>query len=120
MLKSINSLELFKSIEVEQLLKKIVEQLNKDFQLANINNQFKASISSKSLKINLDAIVLDLISNKYDDYLNLLYRIDIPEKELAFIKGDKLTDAVEQISFLILKREFQKVWLKKNYKKLSQ
>jgi ribosomal protein S17E len=118
MLKLQNSLELFKTIDAEKLLEKLVEQLNKDFQLANINKHFIATITAKSLKNKLDTIVLDLISNKYDDYLNLLYRIDIPEKELAHIKGDKLTDAIEKISFLILKREFQKVWLKKNYKKL--
>jgi hypothetical protein len=116
MLKPENSLELFKTIEVEQLLEKLVEQLNKDFQLANINKHFIATIPAKRLKNELDTLVLDLISNKYDDYLNLLYRIDIPEKELVYIKGDKLTDSIEQISFLILKREFQKVWLKKNYK----
>ncbi|SNR73571.1 hypothetical protein [Lutibacter flavus] len=118
MLKPQNSLELFKTIEAEQLLEKIVEQLNKDFQLANINEHFINTISPNSLKNELDAVVLDLISNKYDDYLNLLYRIDIPEKDLALIKDDKLTIAIEQISFLILKREFQKVWLKKNYNSL--
>ena len=118
MLKPQNSFELLKSIDTEQLLEKIIEQLNKDFQLANINEHFIATISAKSLKNELDTIVLDLISNKYDDYLNLLYRIDIPEKELALIKDDKRADAIEQISFLILKREFQKVWIKKNYKSL--
>tara|TARA_R110001583_G_scaffold112949_2_gene263257 strand:- start:1726 stop:2073 length:348 start_codon:yes stop_codon:yes gene_type:complete len=115
MLKPENSLELFKTVETEQLLEKLVEQLNKDFQLANINKHFITTIAAKKLKNELDTIVLDLISNKYDDYLNLLYRIDISEKELAHIKGDKLSDTIEQISFLILKREFQKVWLKKNY-----
>lgn len=118
MLRPQNSFELLKSIDAEQLLEKIVEQLNKDFQLANINKQFTVTLSANSLKNELDTIVLDLITNKYDDYLNLLYRIDIAEKELALIKDDKLIDAMEQISFLILKREFQKVWLKKNYKRL--
>ncbi|NLP57700.1 hypothetical protein [Lutibacter sp. B1] len=55
---------------------------------------------------------MDLITNNYDNYLNLLYRIDVSEKELSKITGNNLTETVEQITFLILKRVYQKVWFK--------
>jgi len=45
-----------------------------------------------------------------------MYRVDVSEKDLATITNNDLTTTVNQISFLILKREFQKVWLKQNYK----
>ncbi|REE80836.1 hypothetical protein BX611_2494 [Lutibacter oceani] len=116
MLQPENSLELLKTVTTENLFEKLVTQLNKDFQLANIDKLFKSTISINKLAEELSGILLHLIQFKYDDYLNLLYRIDISEKELATIKSSNLKDSIEQVSFIILKREFQKVWLKRNYK----
>jgi hypothetical protein len=61
---------------------------------------------------------LNLINNQYDDYLNLLYRIDVPESELAKLKNDNLTTSIEEITYLVLKREYQKVWFKHNFDKI--
>ncbi|MBI9040085.1 hypothetical protein [Lutibacter sp.] len=112
MLAGKNSLELLKSVETENLVVKLIEQLNKDFQLANINEEFKLNISVLELKNNLDSLLLYLITKKYDDYLNLLYRIDVSEKEMATINNNNLVGTIENITFLVLKREFQKVWFK--------
>lgn len=115
MIEDKNSLELLKAVETENLVIKLIEQLNKDFQLANIDEEFKLNISTLELKNNLDSLLLNLITKKYDDYLNLLYRIDVSENEIATIKNDNLLNTIENISFLILKREFQKVLLRKMY-----
>ena len=119
MLEGKNSLELLKAVETENLVIKLIEQLNKDFQLANIEEKFKLNISTLALKNNLDSLLLNLITKKYDDYLNLLYRIDVSENEMATIKNDSLLNTIENISFLILKREFQKVLLKKSFHKIE-
>jgi hypothetical protein len=116
MVKPENSLELLKAVETENLFVKLIVQLNKDFQLANIDRRFKSTISIEKLKDELTETMLHLIQLKYDDYLNLLYRIDIAEKELATINSSSLQESIEQVTFFILKREFQKVWLKRNYK----
>ena len=112
MLEEKNSLELLKAVETENLVIKLIEQLNKDFQLANIDEEFKLNISTLALKNNLDSLLLNLITKKYDDYLNLLYRIDVSEKEMATINNNNLVGTIENITFLVLKREFQKVWFK--------
>ena len=112
MLLAKNSLELLNQINSEKLFIKLVEQLNKDLQLANINESFKLSVSILELKERLSKLLLHLISHNYDDYLNLLYRIDVPEKELATIKSNSLDESLEEVCFLVLKREFQKVWFK--------
>ena len=115
MLSAKNSLELIQNVEIENLYIKLIEQLNKDFQLSNLNFSFKETISPIELKDKFSTILLNLISNNYDDYLNFLYRVDVSEKELLKIKETDLTSIVNQITFLVLKREYQKVWLKRNY-----
>lgn len=118
MLPAKNSLELLKSIAVENLYVHLIEQLNKDFQLANVTVSFDLKASPVQLKKELFAILLNLITKQYDDYLNLLYRIDVPESELAKLKNDNLTTSIEEITYLVLKREYQKVWFKHNFDKI--
>ena len=51
----------------------------------------------------------------FSEYLNLLYVVDVPESQFKQIE---ITDAVEvadQMTFLILKREYQKVWYRNKY-----
>lgn len=116
MLKPQNSLELLNAVKSENLLLKLIEQLNKDFKLSGISKVFDITNSFEKLNEELKEILLNLIQFKYDDYLNLMYRVDISEKELATINNNNLVDVVNQIAFLTLKREFQKVWLKQKYK----
>lgn len=118
MLPAKNSLELLKSIEVENLYVRLIEQLNKDFHLTNVAVTFDGASTPLQLKKRLFEVLLDLISNQYDDYLNLLYRVDVPESELAKLKNDNLTTSIEEITYLVLKREYQKVWFKHNFDKI--
>jgi DNA-binding Lrp family transcriptional regulator len=107
-----NLITLLHSIEVENLYKKLIEQLNKDFRLSNLEAQFNLTIAPNELLIALKRILERLITNKYDDYLNFLYRIDVSEKELLTIKSGKLEEIIDELTYLILKREYQKVWFK--------
>jgi hypothetical protein len=115
MLQANTSLELLQKIESENLYLKLIEQINKDFQLSNLDVSFQKSITPAELKDQFSATLLHLISNRYDDYLNFLYRVDVSEKELLKIKETDIQNIVNEITFLVLKREFQKVWLKQNY-----
>ncbi|UMB59979.1 hypothetical protein MHL31_12950 [Lutibacter sp. A80] len=116
MLKLKNLIVLQEAVETENLELKLIEQLNKDFRLSGISKIFDVTSSFENLKDELSLTLLNLIQFKYDDYLNLIYRIDLSEKELAIITNRNLTDVVNQLVFLILKREFQKIWFKQYYK----
>jgi len=107
-----NTLELLTKVEVENLYQNLIIQLNKDFQLSNLSETFVLSSTPVELKETLNKILFKLLTNNYDDYLNLMYRIDVPEKELATLKTENLETTIDQITFLILKREYQKVWFK--------
>ncbi|WP_394343499.1 hypothetical protein [Hyunsoonleella flava] len=97
------------------LYKKLIQQLNKDFLLANIDLDFHVDILPSSLKLILHETVYQLIQEKFSEYLNLLYIIDVPEKQVKDMDGDDVLKLSEDVSFLILKREWQKVWFKHKY-----
>ena len=97
------------------LYEKLVLQLNKDFSRANIFEQFSEDILPIDLKVKLHNIIFTLIQKQNSDYLNLLYIIDVSEGKIKQIKGDTLNEIVSEISYLILLREWQKVWFKSNY-----
>ena len=112
MLPSQNATELLDLVKGENLYTHLIQQLNKDFLLTNLSTKFELNCTPANLKKSLHDVLLHLITNQYDDYLNLMYRIDIGEKELLKIKGEQIATIIEQITFVILKREYQKVWFK--------
>ena len=97
------------------LYKKLIEQLNKDFLLANINVDFHEDILPMSLKLILHETVFHLIQEKFTDYLNLLYIIDVSESKIRKLDGNDTLKLSEEVTFLILQRVWQKVWYKKHY-----
>ena len=101
---------------VENLYLKLVEQINKDFNLANEGIDFPMSIAPEELKIQLHEKIYRLIQHKFAEYLNLLYIIDVPENEIKQLDGSDIVELAGQVSFLILKREWQKVWFRNNYR----
>ncbi len=110
-----NSLKLLRGASAQTLYKALINQLIKDFGRANISSSFHVEMAPEELLSALKEKLYVLLLESFDDYLNLMYLIDVPES--AF-KNLELTDAVEvseQLSFLILRREWQKVWLKANY-----
>lgn len=97
------------------LYKKLIQQLNKDFLLANIDIDIDEAILPSSLKQILHETILQLIQEKFTEYLNLLYIIDVPESKVKQLYGGDIILLSEQVSFLILLREWQKVWYRNNY-----
>ena len=107
---------LFEEARKESLYLRLIEQLNKDFNLANEGVDFPLSISPEELKIQLHEKIYRMIQYKFAEYLNLLYIIDVSEEEIKKLDGSDLVILAEEVSFLILKREWQKVWFKNYYK----
>jgi len=99
----------------ENLYLKLIEQLNKDFNLANEGVDFPMSISPNELKIQLQEKIYRLIQYKFAEYLNLLYIIDVAEDEVKKLDRSDIVELSEQVVFLILKREWQKVWYRSKY-----
>jgi len=108
---------LFEEAQKESLYLNLIEQINKDFNLANEGIDFPLSISPDELKIQLHEKIYRMIQYKFAEYLNLLYIIDVSEIEIKKLDGSDLVILAEEVSFLILKREWQKVWFRNYYSK---
>jgi len=101
--------------EEENLYLKLIEQINKDFNLANESIDFPLSTKPMELKVQLHEKIYRLIQYKFAEYLNLLYIIDVAEDQIKKLDGSDLAALSEQVAFLILKREWQKVWFRNKY-----
>jgi hypothetical protein len=111
----INTDQLLSEAENENLYSKLIEQLNKDFNFANEAIDFPQSTSPYELKVQLHEKIYRLIQYKYAELLNLLYIIDVPEENIKQLQGMDTAELAEQIAYLILRREWMKVWFRNRY-----
>jgi hypothetical protein len=108
----ISTENLFAEAENENLYQKLIEQINKDFNLANEPIDIPEYSLPDDLKTLLHEKIYRLIQNKFTEYLNLLYIIDVSEDEIKKLDGSDISELSVQVAFLILKREWQKVWFR--------
>jgi hypothetical protein len=106
---------LFLEAEKENLYLKLIEQINKDFNLANEPIDFHSSTKPQELNLQLSEKIYRLIQYKFAEYLNLLYIIDVSEEDVKKLDGSDIAQLSEQVAFLILKREWMKVWFRNRY-----
>ncbi|NAY92735.1 hypothetical protein GTQ34_12485 [Muricauda sp. JGD-17] len=110
-----NSQEVLQRALKEKLYKKLLRQLDKDFKLANVRLDLPADMVPEKLKKSLHEKIYFLLMERFDDYLNLLYVVDISESEVKKITSSDTVDIAAEVCFLILKREWTKVWFKNKY-----
>ena len=96
------------------LYKKLILQLNKDLLYANVDLEFDEETLPTSLKLVLQDTIFYLINSKFSDYLNLLYIVDVSELKIRELDGNDTVKLSEDVTFLILQREWQKVWYRSN------
>lgn len=111
----INIDALIHEAEEQHLYFKLIEQTNKDFALANENIDIPLDIFPFELKHLVQEKILKLINYKFAEYLNLLYIIDVSEDQIKKLDGSDVFKLSEEVAFLILKREWQKVWFRNKY-----
>jgi len=107
--------DLISEAESLDLYKKLILQLNKDLLYANIDLEFDKETLPTSLKFILHETIFNLIQNKFSDYLNLLYIVDVSELKIKALDGSDVLKLSDDVTFLILQREWQKVWYKSQY-----
>ncbi len=106
------ALVLLKDVESKNLLKELIHQLNRDLNLTGINDRLSPDSNPLDTVLRLHRIILNLIQNDFNTYLNLLYRIDIPEQQVRSIEDPDPLVISEKVTEMILKRVWQKVWFR--------
>lgn len=95
----------------DDIYQKLIEQLDKDFRFTGISYDFN-EIEPKYLMNALVDVVEHLLSKEYATFLNLLYRIDIPESKVKPLDGYTLE---QSIAILIVQRQWLKIQLRMKY-----
>jgi len=97
------------------IIRDTVNQINKDFNLEGF--ELKLSEIEQNtfddLKIQLAPVIDQLFNKDKQEFNNLLYRVDIPEKDFRKLLKENQNKFSEDLSEMIIRREFQKVLTKR-------
>ncbi|MBS4039367.1 MAG: hypothetical protein KGZ81_02080 [Flavobacteriales bacterium] len=107
--------ELEKQVQQENLLEALIVQTNKDFQFANHPLDLSLQATPEQIIQVVHQKVYDLLQYQFTEYLNLLYIVDVPEAQVKSITANDMVEISEQVTFLLIKRIWQKVYLRKHY-----
>lgn len=103
----------------QDLLQKVVLQIQKDFEWFNLKVDFTNNPESSAyqeLYQKILPLIEEMLNDDYPKLLAILYRIDIDEEFLnRKLKEIANADTDEVITDLIIKRELQKVLIKEIY-----
>jgi hypothetical protein len=110
-----NSTDLLVNVTENKLYSKLIEQLNKDFSLANFDFHLSENSTPLALKEELKKAVKNLILTDFNTYHTLLYIVDVSEESIKKIESSDVDIYSEHIVFLILKRIWKKVWFRAKY-----
>ncbi|WP_428741359.1 hypothetical protein [Tenacibaculum sp.] len=110
-----NSVDLLTNVATQKLYHQLIIQLNKDLNLVGIDFTFSENSTPLILKEKLQKMVKELLLHDFSSYSNLLYRIDVSEKEVQNIESNDIDIYTENATFLILKRVWKKVWFRQQF-----
>ncbi len=112
---SCRSLELLEKYKEQDLYLPLLEQLGKDFGRAGIKLSITVEMPPQQVLTTLRETIYVLIMERWPEYLNLLYAVDVPEDTVKNIPLKDPVDMASEVSYLILARECQKVSLKRKF-----
>ncbi len=112
-----DSVDLLNNVANTNLYKQLIIQLNKDFNLAGIDVVLSLDNSPLVAKETLQKTIKELVLRDFSSYTNLLYHIDISEKDIQNLNVYNLDAYTESVTFLILQRIWKKVWFKNKFTK---
>lgn len=110
-----NSTSLLTLIVNEGLYQDLRNQVTKDFELSGLTITLDQSILPADLLNELHYKILQLIHNNFDGFLQLLYRVDIPEQTMQSFELQKSDEIAKKATFMILEREWKKVYFRRKY-----
>jgi hypothetical protein len=93
----------------------MADQLNKDFGRAGIDAHLSDHLSSSDFADSLLDIIHQCVAGKPDALQNLLYVVDVSEIALGRLIATQKGTPEQAITWLILKRTWEKVEMRKKF-----
>ena len=109
--KNENAVELIQQMSKTSLYKEVVLQLQKDFEMCGLTIDLDEFVLPGEFVKRVHQEILMLLKHSFDTYLQLLYRVDLPEEAMNFNIQD-VDSIAQKATFYILQREWQKVKLR--------
>jgi len=114
-----DALNILNNAKERNLLTALLFQLRKDYQRINLTfplaeaevSQFTSAGIIQRLRENLYYLLME----RFDAYLNLMYTVDVPEREFEHIEPTDAVEVAGQVCYLVLRREWEKVELRTRY-----
>lgn len=98
--------------EQQNLFELLVQQVERDFRLSvDEDIAFDASTPLEIVQ-QIQALLERIATLSPAKLSTLLYRIDVAEKEVRALEEGNVFDYFQQLTYLIVKREFQKVYFR--------
>jgi hypothetical protein len=112
----LNSKSVLAYAKAQGLYEALVVQVKKDFTRVNLELDLNKGTRPEELQVLIREKLYFLLMERFSEYLNLMYAVDIPERVFKDLKITDTVDVAEQVMLLILKRELQKVILRERYR----
>ncbi|MFC2176307.1 hypothetical protein ACFLR1_05000 [Bacteroidota bacterium] len=113
----LSRLDIERYMQSIELLTEVIAQINKDFQLNGFDVAFsgKGETAYAELTSELTPAIEYLLEKQPSRFWNLLYSIDLDESKVKKILFGTEQNSIDQLTDLILKRELQKVVIRRFY-----
>ena len=101
-----------------ELVEQTIRQINKDLEMVDeaISRPGHPEDAYEAIFQQVQSILRRLIHLNYNQYLNLLYRIDISEEQIKKAMDTQPESDLSEVSAeLVIKREFQKIVIRNYY-----
>ncbi|EZH71435.1 hypothetical protein ATO12_07505 [Aquimarina atlantica] len=105
----ITTKQLIDEVSNSDLYPQFLAQLQKDLNRAGIDYDIKSK-TPQDLFSEVTYLLVEKLQNAFNEYLNLLYAVDVSETKIRSLDSEDSVDIAEHATYLILKREWQKVW----------
>lgn len=99
----------------ERMYVQFVNQIKKDFELTGLSIDIDASTSLDSVINEVTNELYQLVQYRFDVFMQLLYRVDVAEQVMQSSEVESSEILTQRATFELLKREWQKIELRKKY-----
>lgn len=104
------------NVDYQEMYRAVIEQIIKDFHPFSSQIEIPNILSSDFLREQISELIHQVLRNHPTQLHSILYRIDLSEKNLKSVPIE-LTESERHLVLVeqILRREAQKVWIRKKF-----